>query len=308
MAELRLIGLYLGQHFRRISSRDWQWSASRSASAKPRCPPALQPSMTTKSAVRANSLAQRRRMSLAARALDTMGAMATSCVPTRPGSSSGQARAGHHRVHARFYRGADGGGIVLGGHHRIDGHPVPRLWQGLWLSGSLQSGRGGWRLRGPGQNPAPDSLHRRWRCTPWPPQAATAPASPPRDTPTPMPPCRMGTGRAFPARVSIARSAPRCAASRLPTGRSGCRPRGAPRGASRPPDRPSGCRWWCRPQTRPGAGCRGCIFSSSILSAPAFSCRTYSRLMRFFSTRTGAPTLRPVTMVSLSLALSRAAL
>ena len=34
----------------------------------------------------------------------------------------------------------------------------------------------------------------------------------------------------------------------------------------------------------------------------------YSRLMRFFSTRTGAPTLRPVTMVSLSLALSRAAL
>ena len=48
--------------------------------------------------------------------------------------------------------------------------------------------------------------------------------------------------------------------------------------------------------------------SSSILSAPAFSRRTYSRLMRFFSTRTGVPPMRPVTMVSLSLALIRAAL
>ena len=46
--------------------------------------------MTTKSAVRSKLFAQRRRMSFAARALDTMGAMATSLVPTMPGSSSGR--------------------------------------------------------------------------------------------------------------------------------------------------------------------------------------------------------------------------
>ena len=44
----------------------------------------------TKSAVRPNSLAQRRRMSFAALPLETMGAMATSVVPTMPGSSSGR--------------------------------------------------------------------------------------------------------------------------------------------------------------------------------------------------------------------------
>jgi hypothetical protein len=37
-------------------------------------------------------------------------------------------------------------------------------------------------------------------------------------------------------------------------------------------------------------------FSSSILSAPAFSCFTYSRDISFLSTRTGVPAILPVTI------------
>ena len=49
-------------------------------------------------------------------------------------------------------------------------------------------------------------------------------------------------------------------------------------------------------------------FSSSIRSAPARSSFRYSRVIWFFKMRTGAFTDRPVTVVSLSLALSTACL
>ena len=39
----------------------------------------------------------------------------------KAGQFQRQARAGHHGVHARFHGGADGGGVVLRGDHRVDG-------------------------------------------------------------------------------------------------------------------------------------------------------------------------------------------
>ena len=49
-------------------------------------------------------------------------------------------------------------------------------------------------------------------------------------------------------------------------------------------------------------------FSSSSRPAPARSCFRYSRDIWFFKIRTGALTLRPVTVVSLSLAFRTACL
>ena len=40
----------------------------------------------------------------------------------KAGQLQRQTSAGHHSVHARFHSGADGSGIVLRGHHCIDGH------------------------------------------------------------------------------------------------------------------------------------------------------------------------------------------
>jgi len=52
----------------------------------------------------------------------------------KAGQFQRQTRTGHHGVHASFDRCADGGGIVLRGYHRIDGHHASALGEVFGLS------------------------------------------------------------------------------------------------------------------------------------------------------------------------------
>ena len=112
-----------------------------------------------------------------------------------------QACAADHRVHTGLDGGADAVRILGGGNHCIDGNhaqPAGQLFGFFDLPfQDAQMAPFGSRSKSGSLKPATAVL-----MVPMPPQAATAPARPPRDTPTPMPPCRMGSCSVRPRMVT----------------------------------------------------------------------------------------------------------
>ena len=134
------------------------------------------------------------RMSLAARALDTMGARATSAFPTRPGSSKGrpapEMMASAPASTAAWTRGAYCFMATIRFTATRPRPPDRRRARAISCFKPRRSASWGfWRKSG--------SRYPAWAALthPIPPQAATAPARPPKDTPTPMPPWITGRGR-----------------------------------------------------------------------------------------------------------------
>ena len=131
MAELRLIGLYLGQHFRQNFVQRLAVVCQQVGLGKAQMPACL-------AALDDHKVGGAGKL-LGPAAQDEPGGSGTGddgrnghlLRAHKAGQLQRQARAGHHRVHARFYCGADGGGIVLGGHHRIDGHQPGALGKGF---------------------------------------------------------------------------------------------------------------------------------------------------------------------------------
>ena len=122
VAELRLIGLYLGQHLRQNLVQCLAGSGEQVLLRKAEMTACLAALNDHKIGGAAELLGPAAQDELCRPPAGNDGRDGDLHRVHKAGQLQRQTRAGHHSVHARFHSGADGGGIVLRGHHCIDGH------------------------------------------------------------------------------------------------------------------------------------------------------------------------------------------